>query len=119
MIQETSVDIDNKLVQFKPVTPEPDEAVNKTDQTVEEKPKKETKRKKNKVDDEGKKANSKSLKTVRSTQIFSPIRSVRDGIIVTKNGSFVKLMEFGPINFMLRGSDEQKIIINRFASVIK
>ena len=39
---------------------------------------------------------SRKLKQVISCQSFSPISDVRDGIIVTKDGKFVKLMEFSP-----------------------
>ena len=45
---------------------------------------------------------SRKLKQVISCQSFSPISDVRDGIIVTKDGKFVKLMEFSPINYGLR-----------------
>ncbi len=44
---------------------------------------------------------SRKLKQVISCQSFSPISDVRDGIIVTKDGKFVKLMEFSPINYGL------------------
>lgn len=122
-IPEVSDDATSKLTQFNPSAPAEKESgkteTEKDDAEASKELKHKKKDKKNKDDAVGKKANSKSLKTVRSTQIFSPIRSVRDGIIVTKNGDFVKLMEFSPINFMLRGTDEQKIIINRFASIIK
>ena len=61
----------------------------------------------------------KKLTTVKSTQIFSPIRGVKDGIIVTKDNRFIMPLEFSPINFMLRNSQEQTGIIKDYASVIK
>lgn len=61
----------------------------------------------------------KSLKQIRSTQIFSPILDVKNGIIVTKDGRYVKLMEFSPINFNLRSSSEKDTIIDQFTSVIR
>lgn len=58
------------------------------------------------------------LLQIQSTQGFSPIRDVLNGIIVTKNGDFVKLMEFTPINFNLRSADEQAGIISSFAAAL-
>lgn len=59
------------------------------------------------------------LQEILSTQMFSPIRDVRDGIICTKDGRFVKLMEFSPINFSLRSADEQAIIVNQFGMALR
>lgn len=54
----------------------------------------------------------KKLKKITSCQSFSPIKDIRDGIIVTKKGNFVKLMEFAPINFSLRSASERNLIIH-------
>ncbi len=62
---------------------------------------------------------SNKLKTLKSTQAFSPIRDVRDGIIVTKDGRFIKLMEFSPINFLLRSNEEQATIVSQFAAALR
>lgn len=59
------------------------------------------------------------LKEILSTQMFSPIREIRDGIICTKDDRFVKLMEFSPINFSLRSADEQALIVNQFAMALR
>ena len=59
------------------------------------------------------------IKQIQSTQSFSPIREVRDGIICTKDGRYVKLLEFSPVNFSLRSADEQTQIINQFAMVLR
>lgn len=61
----------------------------------------------------------KNLKQITSTQAFSPIRDVQDGIVITKDDRFVKIMEFSPINFGLRSHAEQDTIITQFASVIR
>lgn len=61
----------------------------------------------------------KQIVKVKSTQMFSPVRDVKDGIIITKDGRFVKLMEFTPINFNLRSATERDAIVNTFASAIK
>lgn len=66
-----------------------------------------------------KKEKKKELKEIVSTQSFSPIRDVKDGIILTKDGRFIKVMEFLPINFNLRSYEEQDTIISQFASALR
>lgn len=61
----------------------------------------------------------KQVVKIKSTQMFSPVRDVRDGIIITKDGRFIKLMEFSPINFSLRSADERAGIIDAFAAAVK
>lgn len=59
---------------------------------------------------------SRKLKQVISCQSFSPISDVRDGIIVTKDGKFVKLMEFSPINYGLRSNEDKNMITAQYAA---
>ncbi len=61
----------------------------------------------------------KKLKKITSCQSFSPIKDIRDGIIVTKKGNFVKLMEFAPINFSLRSASERNLIISQYQAAIR
>ena len=61
----------------------------------------------------------KKLQQIQSTQSFSPIREVQDGIICTNAGRFVKLMEFSPITFNLRSASEQSAIISQFAGALR
>lgn len=61
----------------------------------------------------------RKLKKVKSTQSFIPIRDIRDGIIITSDGGYVKIMEFSPINFGLRSPAEQEAIISQFASALR
>lgn len=61
----------------------------------------------------------KKLKTLYSTQMWSPIRDIKDGIIITKEGRFVKVMEFAPINFGLLPADEQDKIADAFGNAIR
>ena len=75
-----------------------------------------TKKKQSKKDAKNK---AKSITQMKSTQIFSPIREVRDGIIITKDGRFVKVLEFSSINFLLRNSEEKDSIIAEYMAVIK
>ena len=82
------------------------------------KEKKEPKKSSRKEKDQEEKKN-KGLRQIKSTQAFSPIRDIRDGIIITKNNHFIKVMEFSPINFGLRSASEQAIIIDQFAGVLR
>lgn len=59
------------------------------------------------------------LKTINSTQAVSPILDIRDGVIITKNGRYVKLLEFSPMNFELRSPFEQANIILQFGNAIR
>lgn len=65
------------------------------------------------------KEKEKRMQNVVSTQNFSPIRDIQNGIIITTDGRFVKLMEFSPINFDLRSDEEQAAIITQFAGVLR
>lgn len=58
-------------------------------------------------------------KKFESVQDFIPVKDIRYGIIETKDGRFLKIMEIEPINFMLRSEDEQYGIILSFASWLK
>lgn len=56
---------------------------------------------------------------IESSQSFSPIRDIFNGIIVTKNREFIKILEVSPINFMLRSVAERNSIIQSFAMAIR
>lgn len=60
-----------------------------------------------------------SFRSISSTQQTMPILDVRDDIVIQKDGTYVKLMEFSPINFELRSPTEQDAIISQFGSVIR
>lgn len=61
----------------------------------------------------------KKLKTLSSTQMWSPIRDIKNGVVITKDGRFVKILEFAPINFNLLQFDEQDGIANAFGNAIR
>lgn len=48
-----------------------------------------------------------------------PIKAIRNGIIETKDGRYIKIMEVRPINFMLLSHSEQSSIIYYFGSWLK
>ncbi len=68
---------------------------------------------------EAPKTGKRHLMTVKSTQSFLPIRDIRNGIILTKDGRFVKILEFAPINYTLKSPEEKRKIIQLFSAVIK
>lgn len=61
----------------------------------------------------------RGLQEIISTQMFSPIRDIQRGIIITKDGRYIKLMEFTPINFGLKTEDEQNTIIAQFTAALR
>lgn len=74
----------------------------------------------NKKNNKQKQDTSKSgLMKIESCQAFSPLRDIKDGIIITKDRQFVKIIEVTPINFLLRSAEEQAAIIQSFAMVLK
>lgn len=52
-------------------------------------------------------------------QDFLPIVDISNGIIETKDGRFVKIIEVEPINFRLRDEEEQYNILTTFAGLFK
>ena len=54
-----------------------------------------------------------------SAQSFLPIRDIRNGLVETADGRYLKILEIEPINFALRSSEEQYNIISSFASWLK
>ena len=53
------------------------------------------------------------------TQAFVPIKQIKDGIICTKDGRYVKVLEVLSVNFHLKSSMEQETMIYYFASYLK
>lgn len=54
-----------------------------------------------------------------STQKWLPIETVANGIVVLKDGRYVKILEILPVNFYLKSEVEQENIIYYFASYLK
>lgn len=59
------------------------------------------------------------MMTIQSTQSFSPIQDVSEGIIITKDRRFIKILEISPINFLLRSEDEKRDIIANFDATLR
>ena len=56
--------------------------------------------------------------TLESTQMWSPVQDIKDGIVLTKDGSYVQILEFSPVNFLLYPDDEQAAICDFFGAVL-
>lgn len=54
-----------------------------------------------------------------STQRWLPVKEFRDGIVVMKDGRYVKVLEVLPVNFYLKSEMEQQNIIYYYASYLK
>lgn len=52
-------------------------------------------------------------------QDYLPIKDLKNGIIETADGWYIKILEVDPINFTLRSDEEQFNIISSFASWLK
>ena len=50
---------------------------------------------------------------------YLPIRKIKNGIIYTNDGRYVKILEIFPINFLLRSPSEQRNIVFSFLSYLK
>jgi conjugal transfer ATP-binding protein TraC len=67
----------------------------------------------------GAKARRKKPEKLELVQPFIPVKDIRNGIVETTDGRYVKILEIEPINFMLRSSEEQYNILSSFASWLK
>jgi len=56
--------------------------------------------------------------TSQTTQEFVPIKEVRDGIIILKDGSMRAVIMTSSVNFALKSADEQKSIIYQFQNFL-
>ena len=54
-----------------------------------------------------------------SVQGWLPVADIRDGVVITKDGRFVKLLEVLPVNFALKSPMEQQNVIYYFSSYLK
>lgn len=67
----------------------------------------------------GAKAKRKKPEKLEFVQPFIPVKDIRNGIVETTDGRYVKILEIEPINLMLRSSEEQYNILSSFASWLK
>lgn len=53
-----------------------------------------------------------------STEKFVPIRDVKDGVVILKNGRLLTIMLATSINFALKSTDEQRAILYQFQNFL-
>lgn len=63
--------------------------------------------------------NKRTLKKDIYTKEVVPIDEIKDGIVITSDGRYLKILEVEPINFHLRSEREKSEIIYMFASWFK
>ena len=56
--------------------------------------------------------------TAKATQEFVPIKEVRDGIVILKDGSMRSLVMASSLNFALKSTDEQSSILFQFQNFL-
>lgn len=88
---------------------------------IKEKPKKRNKRKPVKKPHKASKYKSSVAKKKQPlhAEDFIPVKDIRNGIIETTDGRYLRVIEVEPINFLLRNISEQKNIVASFASWMK
>lgn len=64
-------------------------------------------------------ANADRYQIVRSTQRIIPVQDIYNGVIITKDHRFVKILEFRPINFGYMDAETQNRIISLFYQTFK
>lgn len=50
---------------------------------------------------------------------YIPVKKVEHGIVYTKDGRYIKILEIDPINFLMRSAREQRSIIYAYISLLK
>lgn len=61
----------------------------------------------------------KKLKEPVDIESYLPIEKIENGVIFTKDGRYLKILEIEPINFLLRSAREQRNIIFSFVRYLK
>lgn len=56
--------------------------------------------------------------TNAATQNFVPVRDIRDGVVIMKNGQLASVLLATSINFALKSLDEQRAILHQFQSFL-
>ena len=58
------------------------------------------------------------MAVAKTTQEFVPIKEVRDGVIIMKDGSMRAVILSSSLNFALKSGDEQQAIIYQFQNFL-
>ncbi len=73
--------------------------------------------KKNKLSEDA--AKGKIIKEPVDIESYLPIEKIENGVVFTKDGRYLKILEIEPINFLLRSAREQRNIIFSFVRYLK
>lgn len=68
---------------------------------------------------EERKKSETRYKTEKSAQQVIPIKDIHNGVVITQDNRFVRIMEFKPLNFAYMSPQAQNGIISMFASMLK
>lgn len=74
-------------------------------------------REQKKLEEEARKRQEHKL--IQSTQLSVPIRDVLRGVVITKDGRYLKILEFAPQNFLMLSNAERNRIIASFQSMLR
>ncbi len=58
------------------------------------------------------------MATTSATQEFVPIRDIKNGVVILKNGQLCKILLASSINFALKSRDEQQAILFQFQNFL-
>ncbi len=58
------------------------------------------------------------MPATKSSQDFIPIKEIRDGVVILKNGGIRGVVMTSSINFALKSADEQTAIIYQFQNFL-
>ena len=61
----------------------------------------------------------KTLKKPVDIESYLEIKKIENGVVFTRDGRYLKVIEIEPINFLLRSAREQRNIIYSFVSYLK
>ena len=61
----------------------------------------------------------KTTKKIVDAEKYFDIEKIENGVVFTKDGRYLKIIEIEPINFLLRSAREQRNIIYSFVSYLK
>lgn len=56
---------------------------------------------------------------IKSTQEIIPVKDIFNGVVITKDNRYVKILEFKPINFVYMSVEAQNRIVATFASMLQ
>lgn len=56
---------------------------------------------------------------MQSSQKLIPVREIRNGIVITTDNRYIKIIEVFPTNFLLKSAAEQNAIVHMFRSLFK